>query len=176
MKTLITANVPAENLAGYRTELTACHTAQGGRYMPDMRRLHKLSGLLLTAVIVVLALVTHAQGEDKGEAAGSPLKPDFTVIVVKGGGLWPQIQFAADGTLLAFGYNAAAHTTLPGDVDGWASTDGGKTWALRETAAARPDKSANMCHWASGFYANGELLVLASGMDDAANERGRRLW
>ena len=59
--------------------------------------------------------------------------PDFTAIAVKGGGLWPQIQCAADGTLLAFGYNAAAHTTLPGDVD-----------------------------------------ALASGMDDAANERGKR--
>ena len=95
-------------------------------------------------------------------------------VVAKGGGLWPQIQCGPDGTLLALGYNAAAHTTLPGDVDGWASTDGGKTWTLRATAAARPDKSANYCHWASGFTAKGELLVVASGMDDAANERGSR--
>ena len=100
--------------------------------------------------------------------------PDLTAIAVKGGGLWPQIQCAADGTLLAFGYNAAAHTTLPGDVDAWASSDGGKTWSLRATAAARPDPQANMCHWASGIGATGDVLVLASGMDDAANERGKR--
>ena len=100
--------------------------------------------------------------------------PHFTAVVAKGGGLWPQVQVLADGTLLAFGYNAAAHTTLPGDVDAWSSADGGKTWTLRATAAARPDAKANMCHWASGLSATGELLVLASGMDDAANERGQR--
>ena len=53
-----------------------------------------------------------------------PLTPDFTAVVVKGGGLWPQLHPAPDGALLAFGYNAPAHTTLPGDVDCWASTDG----------------------------------------------------
>ena len=108
------------------------------------------------------------------DAAVTSLTPNFTSIVVKSGGLWPQIQGAPDGTLLALGYHAAAHTTLPADVDGWVSADGGKTWAWRATAAARPDKSANYCHWASGFSAKGELLVVASGMDDAANERGRR--
>ena len=106
-------------------------------------------------------------------AAGPPA-PHFTAVVARGGGLWPQVQVLADGTLLAFGYNAPAHTTLPGDVDAWASADSGKTWSLRATAAARPDAKANMCHWASGFSAKDELLVLASGMDDAANERGQR--
>lgn len=100
--------------------------------------------------------------------------PDFTAVVVKGGGLWPQIQCAADGTLLAFGYNAAAHTTLPGDVDAWVSSDAGTTWNWRATAAERPAQSANYCHWASGIGATGDVLVLASGMDDAANERGKR--
>ena len=108
------------------------------------------------------------------DAEPTSLTPDFTAVVVKGGGLWPQIQCAPDGTLLALGYNAAAHTTLPGDVDAWASTDSGKTWNLRATAAARPAKTANYCHWASGLSAKGDVLVVASGMDDAANEHQRR--
>ena len=116
----------------------------------------------------------QASRQAKPAAAPTPFAPDFTSIVVKGGGLWPQLQCAPDGTLLALGCNAAAHTTLPGDVDAWASADGGKTWALRATAAERPNAKANMCHWASGFSARTELLVLASGMDDAANERGQR--
>ena len=103
-----------------------------------------------------------------------PLTPDFTAVVVKGGGLWPQLHTAPDGALLAFGYNAPSHTTLPGDVDCWASTDGGRTWLLRATAAARPHQTANYCHWASGLTGQGQLFVLASGMDDAANEQGQR--
>ena len=51
------------------------------------------------------------------DAEPIPLKPDFTAVVVKDAGLWPQLQITADGTLLAFGYNAPAHTTLPADVE-----------------------------------------------------------
>ncbi len=127
---------------------------------------HRHATLALTSTVAALAFATIA--------AAGPSTPDFTAVAVKGGGLWPQIQCAADGTLLAFGYNAAAHTTLPGDVDAWVSSDGGMTWTLRATAAARPDEKANMCHWASGIGATGDVLVVASGMDDAANEHGKR--
>lgn len=118
---------------------------------------------------------TNPREQTEGQrAAVKPSVPDFTAVAVKGGGLWPQIQSAADGTLLSFGYNAAAHTTLPGDVDVWASSDGGKTWGLRATAAARPNAEANMCHWSSGIGTTGDVLVVASGMDDAANVGGKR--
>ena len=111
----------------------------------------------LPLAFVLAGLITHGAATD---AAPAPLTPDFSAVVVKGGGLWPQIQTAPDGTLLALGYNAAAHTTLPGDVDAWASSDGGKTWSLRATAAARPAKSANYCHWASGISAKGSAQVV----------------
>ena len=124
--------------------------------------------------IITLIIATAQFASVPTRAADAPPTVEFSSVVAKGGGLWPQVLVLADGTLLAFGYNAPAHTTLPGDVDAWASADGGKTWSLRGTAAARPDAKANMCHWASGFSTKGELLVVASGMDDAANERGRR--
>ena len=141
-------------------------TDEYGRLTITMNRIFKHTRTILTAA-ALFALVPARAGD-------APPVPHFTVVIAKGGGLWPQVQVLADGTLLALGYNAAAHTTLPGDVDTWASVDGGKTWTLRATAAARPDAKANMCHWASGFSAKGELLVLASGLDDAANERGQR--
>ena len=137
-------------------------TDESGRHAITMNR------------IITLIIATALFAAVPSRAAEAPPAVEFTAVVTKGGGLWPQVQVLADGTLLAFGYNAPAHTTMPGDVDAWASVDGGKTWSLRATAAARPDAKANMCHWAAGFSAKGELLVLASGMDDAANERGQR--
>ena len=139
---------------GFRSDVTLTFKAA-----PIIRTLHgkKMDGRKMTNPIFLPSKLLSSVTPDTSG--------NFTTVAVKGGGLWPQIQCGPDGTLLALGYNAAAHTTLPGDVDGWASTDGGKTWALRATAAARPDKSANYCHWASGFTAKGELLVVASGMD-----------
>lgn len=110
----------------------------------------------------------------KQEAEATPLIPDFTAVVAVDAGLWPQIQVTHDGTLLAFGYNAPAHTTLPADVECWSSSDGGRTWAKRGIAAPRPAADANYCHWASGVIGNSELLVIASGMDDATNAKGQR--
>ena len=110
----------------------------------------------------------------KQDVEVAPLTPDFTSVVVKGGGLWPQLHCAPDGTLLALGYNAPGHTTLPGDVDCWASADGGKSWEKRGTAAPRPDKDANYCDSCSGFAANGDLILLSGGFEDAANAQGKR--
>ena len=141
-------------------------TDEYGSHTITMNRIFKCTLTIFTATALFAAAAVRA--------ADAPPTVEFSSVVAKGGGLWPQVQVLADGTLLAFGYNAPAHTTLPGDVDAWASADGGKTWSLRGTAAARPDAKANMCHWASGFSTKGELLVVASGMDDAANERGRR--
>ena len=113
-------------------------------------------------------------GNLQADVEATPWTPDFATAVVKGGGLWPQLHCAADGTLLALGYNAPGHTTLPGDVDCWASTDGGQTWAKRGTAAPRPDKDANYCDSCSGFAANGDLILLSGGFEDAANAQGKR--
>ncbi len=114
--------------------------------------------------------VTTNNADSKFDA----ITPDFTTLVATDAGLWPQLQIADDGTLLAFGYNAPAHTTLPADVECWASFNGGRTWASRAIAAARPAVDANYCHWASGMLNKNEVLVLASGMNDAANAKGLR--
>lgn len=146
----------------------------------SIRRLLAFVGLLfrnaLLAGIVPLMVIADdgSSAVAKTDVAAILLKPDVTSIVVTGGGLWPQIQVAPDGTLLALGYNSPSHTTLPADVDCWASDDGGRSWNKRGTAAPRPNADANYCHWASGFTAKNELLVVVSGMDDAANKLGQR--
>jgi Neuraminidase (sialidase) len=95
-------------------------------------------------------------------------------LVVQNAGLWPQLHVATDGSLLAFGYNAPAHTTLPADIDCWASSDGGRQWEKRSAAARRPAEHANYCHWASGRGRDGASIVVASGMDHAADTTGLR--
>ena len=142
-----------------------------------------LSALLLLSCTAMSIHATDEAGKfapvvaDKNlkqDVEVAPLTPDFTSVVVKGGGLWPQLHCAPDGTLLALGYNAPGHTTLPGDVDCWASADGGKSWEKRGTAAPRPDKDANYCDSCSGFAANGDLILLSGGFEDAANAQGKR--
>ena len=118
--------------------------------------------------------VAETKHEDAAHSEVEAITPEFTSLVAADAGLWPQIQVTDDGTLLTFGYNAPAHTTLPADVECWSSSDGGKTWAKRGIAAPRPATDANYCHWASGVIGKNELLVIASGMDDATNAKGQR--
>ena len=119
--------------------------------------------------------VAEAAPETATHSEVKAITPEFTSLVAADAGLWPQIQVTDDGTLLAFGYNAPAHTTLPADVECWSSSDGGKTWSKRGIAAPRPTTDANYCHWASGVIGKNELLVIASGMDDATNAKGQRM-
>jgi len=154
---------------------------------------HPAKGILLTVLISALAMAASsaepdapAQEPEPEAAQFAPMvttlvpddeqgaivvTPDFTNIVAKEAGLWPNVVSSPDGKLLAFGYNAPAHTTLPGDVDAWASGDGGKSWEWRAAAARRPAETANYCHWASGLTDTGEVIVVASGLDDPATQK-----
>jgi len=99
-----------------------------------------------TLFLFIGMIATVCEGADTAKTPSSPdaeailLTPDFTAVVVKNAGLWPQLQITDDGTLLAFGYNSPAHTTLPADVECWASDDGGQTWSQRGIAAPRPEQ------------------------------------
>ena len=104
-----------------KTGITGMST--GLRIMSYRRLLIFLSKIFLSSM--ALGVPLRADNEPV------PLTPDFTAVVVKGGGLWPQLHPAPDGALLAFGYNAPAHTTLPGDVDCWASSG----WGIVENAS-----------------------------------------
>lgn len=142
-------------------------------YRPHLRR----TWLPLLACIAMSAQAAETNVKNPNlnrDVEAAPLTPDFVVLAVKGGGLWPQLHLAPDGSLLALGHNSPGHTTLPGDEDCWASTDGGRTWAWRSTAAPRPNSEANYCDSCSGFATNGDLILLSGGFEDAANTHGSR--
>ncbi len=75
---------------------------------------------------------------------------------------WPNLTRLPDGTIVATIFNQPCHGLWEGDVEAWASVDGGRTWSLRGTAAAH-ESGTNRMNVAAGLSARGDLVVLASG-------------
>jgi hypothetical protein len=59
-------------------------------------------------------------------------------------------------------FNQPCHGLWEGDVECWASEDGGRTWRLRGTPAPH-EPGTNCMNVAAGLAANGDLVVIASG-------------
>lgn len=75
---------------------------------------------------------------------------------------WPNLTTLPNGDLAAAIFNHPSHGLAEGDVEVWASADGGKLWELRGTATTH-DPSSNRMNVAAGRAHNGDLIVLASG-------------
>ncbi len=87
-----------------------------------------------------------------------------TITAIPGVCAWPNLQQLTDGTLVATIFNQPCHGQWEGDLDCWASEDGGETWRYRSTPA-KHEPGTNRMNCAVGFAANGDLLVLCSGWD-----------
>ena len=75
---------------------------------------------------------------------------------------WPNLTVLPNGDLAAAIFNHPSHGLAEGDVEVWASSDGGKLWELRG-AATTHDPGSNRMNVAAGLAHNGDLIVLASG-------------
>ena len=75
---------------------------------------------------------------------------------------WPNLTVLDDGSIVATIFNKPSHGQVAGHVDCWASTDGGRTWRKRGTAAPR-EPGANRMNVAAGQAKNGDLIVVSSG-------------
>lgn len=102
--------------------------------------------------------------------AVTAIVPESHVLVATNGGLWPTLVKLPSGELLAFGHNKPGHTTLPGDEDCWASSDG-VSWQKRATAAARASTNANWADACAGLAANGDVLLMTGGYTDPGGTR-----
>lgn len=89
---------------------------------------------------------------------------------------WPNLTLFGDGTLVAAIFNKPSHGRHEGDVETWASVDGGKMWTLRGVAAPHESGTTRM-NVAAGLAHDGSLVVLSSGWG-GANLRGKilELW
>jgi hypothetical protein len=75
---------------------------------------------------------------------------------------WPNLTKMPDGAIIATIFNQPCHGLWEGDVECWASEDGGRTWRLRGTPAPH-EPGTNRMNVAAGLAANGDLVVIASG-------------
>lgn len=112
------------------------------------------------SVAVVIHPASHAGAAEPGSAA----KPEVLAhaVAVKNVCAWPNLTPLADGSVVATIFNQPCHGQWEGDVDCWATTDGGASWQLRGTPAPH-EPTTNRMNVAAGRNAKGELIVLASG-------------
>lgn len=75
---------------------------------------------------------------------------------------WPNLTRMPDGAVVATIFNQPTHGRCEGDVECWASTDGGRLWRRRGTPALH-EPATNRMNVAAGLAGNGDLVVLASG-------------
>ncbi len=75
---------------------------------------------------------------------------------------WPNLTRMPDGEITAVIFNQPCHGLWEGDVECWASDDGGRIWHLRGTPAPH-EPGTNRMNVAAGLAANGDLVVIASG-------------
>jgi len=75
---------------------------------------------------------------------------------------WPNLTRMPDGAIIASIFNQPTHGGWEGDVECWASVDGGRSWTYRGTAAPH-EPTTNRMNVAAGLARDGSLVVLASG-------------
>ena len=75
---------------------------------------------------------------------------------------WPNLTLLPDGTLIATIHNEPSHGHHEGDVECWASNDGGRSWKLRGVPAPHESGTVRM-NVAAGLAHDGSLIVLSSG-------------
>ena len=74
----------------------------------------------------------------------------------------PNLTLMPDGAIVTIIFNQPIHGRWQGEVECWASTDGGYLWQYRGTPAPH-EPDSNRMNVAAGRSADGTLIVLASG-------------
>ena len=75
---------------------------------------------------------------------------------------WPNLTLMPDGSILAAIFGQPSHGLLEGDVECWASEDGGWMWRRRGIAAPH-EPGTNRMNVAAGLAHDGSIIVLSSG-------------
>ena len=91
-----------------------------------------------------------------------PIQPGIARFIIAG---FPRINVRANSTILALIFNQPGHGLWEGDLDCWASEDGGATWRFRGRAAQH-GPGTNRMNCTAGIAANGDIVVLCSGWTD----------
>lgn len=98
----------------------------------------------------------------KTERQKSKVAIDARFVSIDNVCAWPNLTVLRDGTIIATIFNQPSHAKSEGDVECWASRDGGKFWEKRGVPALH-DPNANRMNVAAGMANNGDFVVVASG-------------
>lgn len=140
--------------------------------LPDSRRRSRRSVPLAT----LLALLAGPLAPIAPAAVSSPaprIEVLERIVAVKDICAWPKLALLPDGDLVAAVYNQPAHGTRPGEVDLYASADGGRTWTKRSTPTRRPAGAFGRLNHAVGVAPDGTLHVVSGGWEyEGPNPKG----
>ena len=75
---------------------------------------------------------------------------------------WQHLTLLPDGTILATVFNQPSHGRCEGDIDCWASTNGGKNWEFRSRVCEH-DPGTNRQHQTTGLARNGDVVSVTTG-------------
>lgn len=87
------------------------------------------------------------------------------IVAVKDICAWPKLALLPNGDVIAAVYNQPSHGAKPGEVDLYASTDGGRTWAKRGTPTRRPAGAYGRLNHAVGVARDGAVHVVGGGWE-----------
>ncbi|NOZ20504.1 MAG: exo-alpha-sialidase [Planctomycetes bacterium] len=88
-------------------------------------------------------------------------------VAVDNKGLWPNLTVLPNGEIVAAVYNHPSHGFGCGDVELWASADGGRRWIYRSTVSDHSeDPEITRMNHAVGLNARDELVALVSGWSE----------
>lgn len=121
-------------------------------------------GHLAAICVLTMLLATMANAEAQRryvkDKSGQRSQP---VVAVDNVCAWPNLTVLGDGTIAAVGFNKPRHGGIVGDIDCWASEDGGATWEKRGTPGPQDSPGTNRVNHAAGRANNGDLIVICSG-------------
>ena len=138
--------------------------ARGTLLAMDIGRRDALKGLHFGSAPLVSSMVSRRDAS--ADVVPNESESDIAVrTAVQGVCAWPNCQILPDGSILALIFNQPCHGLWEGDLDCWASEDGGSTWRFRGRAAQH-EKGTNRMNCATGIAADGNVVVLCSGWAD----------
>lgn len=114
------------------------------------------------AALLTLCLAAAAAEPGKRYVETKGGQTAMPVVAVDNVCAWPNLTVLDDGSIVATIFNQPSHGSVAGDVECWATDDGGATWHKRGTPAPH-EPDCNRMNVAAGRANNGDLVVIASG-------------
>jgi hypothetical protein len=125
----------------------------------DLQTTHATRTVLALLAALTQAAATETDLPRVTNAGGQPAQAR---VAIKDVCAWPNLTTLSDGTVVATIFNQPSHGSVAGDVDCWATEDGGQTWQRRGTVAPH-EPDTNRMNVATGLSATGDLMAICSG-------------